>query len=242
MVSRCMRILLIWSSSSRFSVSRSLARWCASSMMRRISSSIWRGDLFRVVGLLLELAPQERHRLVVTQRPRTELLAHAEAHDHLLGGGRRLLEVVGGAGGDLVEHDLLGGAAAERHGERVHELALGGEELVLGGQRDGEAQRLAAAHHGDLVHRVGVLEEVADEGVAHLVVGRDGLLLLGDDARLLLGTGEDAHDALFELVHLDDLLAVAGGQQRRLVDEVGEVGAGEARRLGGQRVEVDVLG
>ena len=90
--------------------------------------------LVRVVGLLLELAPQERHRLVVAEGARAELLAHAVAHDHLLGGGRGLLEVVGGAGGDLAEHDLLGGAAAEGHGQRVHELLLGGEELVLGGQ------------------------------------------------------------------------------------------------------------
>ena len=101
--------------------------------------------LVRVVGLLLELAPQEGHRLVVAEGARAELLAHAEAHDHLLGRGRGLLEVVGGAGGDLAEHDLLGGAPAERHGQGVHELALGGEELVLGGQRDGEAQGLAAA-------------------------------------------------------------------------------------------------
>jgi hypothetical protein len=34
-----------------------------------------------------------------------------------------LLEVVGGAGGDLAEDDLLGGAAAERHREGVEQLA-----------------------------------------------------------------------------------------------------------------------
>ena len=34
----------------------------------------------------------------------------------------------------------------------------------------------------------------------------------------------------------------AGGQQRRLVDQVGEVGAGEAGGLAGERVEVDRLG
>src|SRR5665648_513469 len=146
----------------------------------------------RVVGLLLKLAPQEGHGLVVAQGARAEFLAHAEAHDHLLGGGRGLLEVVGGARGDLAEDDLLGGAPAQRHGQGVHELTLGGQELVLDGQRDGVAQRLAAAHDRDLVHGVGVLEEVADERVAHLVIRRDGLLFLGDDARLLLGPGEAA--------------------------------------------------
>ena len=38
----------------------------------------------------------------------------------------------------------------------------------------------------------------------------------------------------------DLALARAGGQQRRLVDQVGEVGAGEAGGLAGQRVEVDL--
>ena len=85
-------------------------------------------------------------------------------------------------------------------------------------------------------------QEVADQRVAHLVVGGDRLLLLGDEAALLLRPGEHAHDALFELGHVDLLLAVAGRQQGRLVDQVGQVGAGEAGRLAGQSVEVDLLG
>ena len=40
----------------------------------------------------------------------------------------------------------------------------------------------------------------------------------------------------------DLAVAGAGGQQRRLVDQVGEVGAGEAGGLAGQRVEVDLAG
>ncbi len=85
-----------------------------------------------------------------------------------------------------------------------------------------------------------LLEEVADERVAHLVVGRDPLLLLGEQARLLLGAGDHAHDPFLEIVLLDHLLAVARCEERRLVDEVREVGAGEARRPGGERVEVDL--
>ena len=92
------------------------------------------------------------------------------------------------------------------------------------------------------MHRVGVRQVVAHQGVAHLVVGGDRALLVGEQAALLLGAGQDPHDALFELGHVDDLLAVAGGQQGGLVDQVGQVGAGKARGLGGQGVQVDVLG
>mgnify|MGYP003693790975 CR=1 FL=1 len=88
--------------------------------------------------------------------------------------------------------------------------------------------------------RVRVLEVVADERVAHLVVGRDLALLLGEQAGLLLRPGDHAHDPFLELVLLDHLLAVARGEQRGLVDEVREVGAREAGRAGGERVEVDV--
>ena len=81
---------------------------------------------------------------------------------------------------------------------------------------------------------------MADERVAHLVVGRDLALLLGEEAGLLLGPGDHAHDPFLELVLLDHLLAVARGEQGGLVDEVREVGAREAGGTGGERVEVDV--
>jgi hypothetical protein len=43
-------------------------------------------------------------------------------------------------------------------------------------------------------------------------------------------------------VHVRDLaIAVAGGEQRGLVDEIRQVGAGEAGRLRRERVELDVL-
>ena len=60
-------------------------------------------------------------------------------------------------------------------------------------------------------------------------------------AGLLLRPGDHAHDALFELQVIDLAEALAGGEQGGLVHEVGEVGAGEARGLGGKVVEVDRL-
>ena len=51
-------------------------------------------DLVGVVGLGGELAAEERLAVVVAEHARAELLAHAEAHDHLLGGRRDLLDVV----------------------------------------------------------------------------------------------------------------------------------------------------
>jgi hypothetical protein len=64
-------------------------------------------DLLRVVGLLGELAAEERLVVAAAQGARPELVAHAEAHDHLLGRRGDLLEVVRRARGDLAEDDLL---------------------------------------------------------------------------------------------------------------------------------------
>ena len=76
--------------------------------------------------------------------------------------------------------------------------------------------------------------------MAHLVVRRDPLLLLGQQARLLLRAGDHAHDPLFEVVLADHLLAVARGEQRSLVDEVREVGARESGRPACEHVEIDL--
>ena len=86
-----------------------------------------------------------------------------------------------------------------------------------------------------------MLEEVAHERVAHLVVGGDQPLLLAHHPRLLLGAGDHAHDPLLELILADLALARPRGQQRGLVDEVRQVCAGEAGGLTGERVDVDHL-
>src|SRR5208283_4757879 len=64
--------------------------------------------LIGVVGLGRELAPEERLTVIVAEHARPELVAHSEPHDHLLGRRGHLLDVVGRAGRDLAEHELLG--------------------------------------------------------------------------------------------------------------------------------------
>ena len=200
------------------------------------------GDLGRVVRVRREVPPEEHLVVGLAERLRAELLAHAEARDHLLGELGGPLDVVAGTGGDVADRDLLGDTAAEDHGEVVEHLAAWcrGTCPPRAGQR--VAERAAARDDRDLVDRVGVGQHVADERVTGLVVRDDLLLLVGDQAALALRTGDDAVDGLFELDHVDLLLAVTRGEQRGLVDEVGEVGAGEARRAASEHLEVDVVG
>ena len=76
------------------------------------------------------------------------------------------------------EHDQLGRPAAEAHRQRVGEVVLAVQVPLDQRQLLGHAERLAGRQDGDLGHRVGVLGEGGDQGVAGLV-DRDGVLLLG---------------------------------------------------------------
>ena len=62
-----------------------------------------------------------------------------------------------------------------------------------------------------------------------------------DHPRLALGAGDDPLQGFLELGHADDLLVATGRQDGGLVDEVREVGAGEARRLARDAFDVNAL-
>ena len=60
--------------------------------------------------------------------------------------------------------------------------------------------------------------------------------------RATLRAGHDAVDRLVEGAVVDQLRVAARGEQRGLVEHVGQVGTGEARRLAREHLEVDALG
>ena len=80
---------------------------------------------------------------------------------------------------DLLEDQLLGGAAAQQHRDLVLQLALGHQEAVLGRHLHRVAERGDAARDDrDLVHVVDARERHRHQRVPQLVVG-DALLLVG---------------------------------------------------------------
>ena len=84
-------------------------------------------------------------------------------------------------------------------------------------------------------------QDPLDDGVAALVDGDDPLLGVRDDPALALRAGDDPLEGLVELGHADDLAVAPRGQDGGLVDEVGEVRAGEAGGLAGQVLGIDGL-
>src|SRR5665647_2306037 len=198
------------------------------------------GHLLGVVTRVADVPAEEHLAAGLAHPDRADPLAHAELGDHLAGDGGGLLDVVGRAGRRVVEHDLLGDPPAHRVRQLVHQLVAGGGVPVLGRHHHRVAQGPASRQDRHLGHRVGVPERRRDEGMAALVVRSDLLLLVVHQPGPLLRSGDDPVDRLVQLVVADHLPAAACGEQRRLVQHVRQVGAGEPRGPLGDRVQVDV--
>ena len=197
--------------------------------------------LFRDVGGLGHAAAQEHLALVLGIDHGTQRLAHAVLHDHVACQVGGALEIVAGAGGHLVHEHFFGDAATEQHADLVQHVFLVVAVAVLLGQAHGHAQRAAARDDGDLVHRVALRQQFADQRVAALVVGRVAALFLGHDHALALGAHQDLVLGLLEVLHLDHAGVAARGHQRGLVAQVGQVGAAHAGRAAGDDAGADVL-
>ena len=65
-----------------------------------------------------DLAAQEHHFLFLAERERAEVLAHAELAHHAARQAGGAFDVVRGAGRQVVEDQVLRGAAAHQHAQR----------------------------------------------------------------------------------------------------------------------------
>src|SRR5690606_38394700 len=166
--------------------------------------------------------------------------AHAVAADHRARETRGAIEVVRGAGRLLVVDDDLGGAAGEERLQPIDERASRRQEAIVLGRLHRVAERgVTAGHDGDLADGIGMLRERGHERVSGLVVGDASALVLVEPPALSLGAGDDALDRLVDVRLLDLFLPGARGEEGRLVEDVREIGAREARRAGRDVIEVD---
>ena len=119
--------------------------------------------------------------------------------------------------------------------------SLGVQVAILGRQVVGVAERVAARDDRHLLDREQVAHQVREQDVAGLVEGEDPLLLVGDDPALL-EAGDDPLHRVLEVRELDRLGLAAAGEDRGLVADVGELGAGQPGGLAGDDAQVDSVG
>ena len=171
-----------------------------------------------------------------------QLLAHTIAHDHVTGDGAGVLDVTGGAGGDIVKEQLLGDSAAQSHNDALEHLGAAAEVLqIFLRTEEGEAAGVAAGDDGDIVDRVNILEEAAGNSVAGLVISGELAGLLAHLAALLLGAHLDLEYGLVHILHVDEAVLAAHGQESCLVHQVFKVSTGKTGGALGDGVKVHIL-
>ncbi len=194
------------------------------------------GDLFGIVALLVEVAAQENRPAALAQLQRPQVGAHAELAYHAARRVRHFFQVVLRARPHFVVNDLFRSATAQRRRHVVNHLRAAHQELVLGGQSQHVAQRHAARQNRDFVRRLDVRQQLAEQRVSDLVISDDRFFLVLNNAAFTLRPGYHALDRFVELGVGKLLLVAPRRQQSGLVDQVGQVGAAEARRALAQNI------
>src|SRR5690348_123512 len=199
------------------------------------------GGVFGEVAVLVDFAAEEDGFFFLAESERAEF-AHAPLADHVAGDLGGALDVVAGAGGDVAEEKFFSAAAAHEHGEHGFEMVLGVGMLVVDGKLHGEAESHAARNDGDFVHGVGAGSHGGDEGVTGFVVRGVLLFLVGKNHGLAFDAHEDLVLGHFKIGHTDEFAVLARGPQGGFVDEIFEVGAGEAGSAASDDGKIDVIG
>ena len=217
-----------WSSCARWSVSSRTARRIASSARCCCSAS-------RSSRVRSETAPPS-----AVELQRADRRAHRPLVDHRARDRRDPLEVVGGAGGDAAEDHLLRRAAAEQDRHLVHQLGPRLEVAVLFREVQRVAERRCRAGRSRPCacgrRRAAARSSSAWPASWKAITRRSCSV----SARRDCMPATTRSSALSKSSCVEPGAAPAGGGDRGLVGDVGQVGAGQAGGLARDDLEVDV--
>ena len=162
---------------------------------------------------------------VVHQRP--HLLRQTPLGNHFSCDIGRSLNVVGRTGSYtvLAQRHFLGDTAAEQAANLAGNKAPAMAVAVLFRQEHGHTKGATPGDNTDLVYRVVLRQQAANNGMPRFVVGSIALLVLRHDHGFALGAHHDLVLCLFKLGHAHRANSGAGGKQSGLVDQVRQVSA-----------------
>ena len=163
---------------------------------------------------------------------------HPPLRDHDRREAVRLVEVVAGAAGHLVEQQLLGRSPAHQRHEPGAQVGFGRKVVVLL-RADRDAECVAVGEQADLLDLALVAMDAAADRVADLV-GRDDRTLTLVHRPAAGRADRDLQPARVDVGRSDRHGAASGGDDGGLVEQVAQLGAGEAVGAASQRVEIDL--
>ena len=107
-------------------------------------------------------------------------------------------------------------------------------------QTHDHTQRTATRNDGGLVDRIGCRLVDRDDGMAGLMIGGHLLLIVGHDHGAALRSHHDLVLGILELLHCNEALGAARGQQGGFVDQIGQIRTGETGRTARNRAAIDI--
>jgi len=135
----------------------------------------------------------------------------------------------------------FGDPATHQDRDLCFEITLGVRVPVRLGQLHRHAHGAAARDDRDLVQRIRAGQESRDDRVTGFVIGAVDAIELAQRDRPALDAHQHLVARFLQVVIDDHRTPGAPGEERRLVHQIGEVGAREPRRSAGDRPEVDLL-
>ena len=197
--------------------------------------------MFAVFTLLVDIAAEEGLLVGAVAGHRPQPFAHAPVRHHLAGDSSGLLQIVFRARRIFAEDELLCGAAGEDEGQTVVEVGLADVHAVFLGHELRHAQSPAARDDRHLVELVDARQQPGGQRMAGLVVGRHLFLAAGEQF-LALRPHQHLVAGVVEVGGIDRVFVVASGPECGLVDQVADVGAGEADGAVGLSFQGDIRG
>ena len=176
---------------------------------------------FTVILVAGNVAAQEYLILTMTKGYRTDVFAHAVFANHLACQLSCTLQVIAGTAGNFLQHQSFGNTAAQQHLQLIEHFAAGCIILIFLRQAQGITTGTATRNDGNLMYRIGVLKQHANDSMTAFMVSSQAFFLIADDTALALRSHDNTLGSLFHFRHIDSLLVLTGSQQRCFINQIG---------------------
>ena len=179
-----------------------------------------------VLGLV-KITAQENFALARTIYDGAQLFAKAILGHHAARQIAGPLNIVGSAGGDIIQHQLFRHTAAQQHHQILLHLAFPPVVAVLRGQRHGKSSCHSSGNDGNLVYRILGRTIVGAYRVTGFVESGEAFVLGRHHMGFLLRTSHHLDGRLLDILHHQRLASPLNRQQRGLVEQVFQIRSGK---------------